>query len=65
MDYISTGDSTIVCDNCGRPIPLGKGYLFINGWYICGICQWKNGNIPSEDLSKNKKYDSSDNYSIA
>lgn len=30
------------CDKCGRPIPSGKGYININGWIICGICQYED-----------------------
>ena len=30
------------CDKCGRPISSGKGYLIINGWIICGICQYED-----------------------
>ena len=64
MDY-TTGDSKLICDNCGRPIPNGKGYACIDGWYICGICQWKNDNIIPKELIRNKEHGSSDNCSIA
>lgn len=32
--------STQCCDKCGRAIN-GKGYIMIDGWVICGICQWE------------------------
>jgi len=38
----STGDGIMRCDKCGRQIEIGKGYLSINGWIICGICQWES-----------------------
>ena len=28
------------CDKCGRPLD-GKGYLIIDGWKICGVCQFE------------------------
>lgn len=31
---------TTCCDRCGRPIGA-KGYVEVNGWIICGVCQWE------------------------
>lgn len=28
------------CDKCGRSL-VGKGYIEISGWRICGICQYE------------------------
>lgn len=54
MDY--TCSNTHICDRCGRPL-MGKGYLIVNGWNICGICQFelqhqnKGSNYPDHPLS--------------
>ncbi len=37
---MSTGKDTLQCDRCGRRIESGKGYISIQGWIICGICQY-------------------------
>lgn len=41
--WTTTDKNPRVCDKCGRIIPSDKGYLSINGWIICGICQYDNG----------------------
>jgi hypothetical protein len=64
---MSTG-GTLHCDKCGRLIELGKGYIAINGWIICGICQWeesqrhpqyydpnRQGIIPTPDFTQTPK----------
>ena len=39
---MSTGEGTLCCDKCGRPIPVGKSYTNIGGWILCGLCQRAN-----------------------
>ena len=36
----TTSFNTACCDKCGRNLD-GKGYTEINGWKICGICEWE------------------------
>jgi len=48
------GCSPLYCDKCGRPIPSGKGYTIINGWIICGICQYES-ELEAKNQFKNKK----------
>jgi hypothetical protein len=36
----NTWNDTHSCDRCGRPL-MGKGYLIVNGWNICGVCQFE------------------------
>jgi hypothetical protein len=36
----TTDINVLFCDKCGRSIGV-KGYGTINGWIICGICQWE------------------------
>lgn len=36
----TTTGNTLTCDKCGRPIVGGKGYTEIQGWKICGVCQF-------------------------
>lgn len=35
------GIDTSCCDKCGRSFN-GKGYIEVDGWKICGICQFEN-----------------------
>ena len=42
MDYTTvTSFNTSCCDKCGRSLNH-KGYIEVNGWKICGICQWES-----------------------
>ena len=45
---MSTGNSTLHCDKCGRPIEIGKSYITVSGWIICGICQYESGTNHTE-----------------
>lgn len=39
------------CDKCGRPITGNKGYSMINGWIICGICEFEmNLSVKQTDI---------------
>jgi len=42
---MSTRESTLRCDKCGRAIESGKGYTNINGWIICGVCEWEANHV--------------------
>ena len=39
-------NNTTSCDKCGRGIPPHKGYISIDGWIICGICQYEGNTKP-------------------
>lgn len=41
---ITTEGTVLTCDICGRTIPQGKGYKIIDGWVICGICEYYGKN---------------------
>jgi hypothetical protein len=38
----NTNTNQLYCDKCGREIG-SKGYITVNGWVICGICQYASG----------------------
>jgi uncharacterized Zn finger protein (UPF0148 family) len=40
--------TTVACDKCGRPIPTNKGYIMVNGWIICGLCQYESGKYTTQ-----------------
>ena len=45
---MSTGDSTLFCDKCGRHI-VGKSYINIGGWILCGLCQYEGNSKNNSD----------------
>ena len=49
-------DTTLCCDRCGRPIGL-KGYIFINGWIICGVCQHELNELIETNNAKNDMWE--------
>lgn len=39
-----------VCDRCGRTIGQNKGWREVQGWKICGVCQWEEDNRLTQQL---------------
>ena len=48
-------NNTNCCDKCGRSLD-GRGWLEINGWKICGICQWEKEHRPAWPFNKGSDY---------
>ena len=53
---LSNFSYTLHCDKCGRPIPVGKGCLSVNGWIICGVCQYEDSLKFPNNFNNGPKY---------
>jgi len=50
VDSTST-NSRNLCDRCGRDMDF-RGYTIVNGWKICGICEWEENNKTKQNGNK-------------